>query len=318
MGVGGRVLIKSADGKAPDIAALKELLSRPDVTASTKVRIEGEIRNVEVGERAERDAAYQMDLYIGPSQNWAVIHDLRLEIGEHVAQIDHLVINRLADIWVCESKSFAEGVSINQYGEWSRWWHGKPVGMPSPIEQNRRHTHLLQSLFDSGAVPLPRRLGVIPMKPRLRSLVLVSDTARISRPRQKVDGIEQVIKAEQLTTRVQSDFDKLPDRDVSRIIGKDAMDRFARNLAALHRPATVDWAARFGLDGAPAGRFTQMPAPIAATPPSAAPVTRKPWLVKYDGPCASCGKTLPKGTPAVWDNLARKMFCLDCRPPEAT
>ena len=310
------MLIKSADGKAQELAALKELLDRPDATPSTRMRIETEIRNIEAGARAERDAAYLMDLYFGPSQNYAVIHDLRFEVGEHAAQIDHLVINRLADVWVCESKAFAEGLSINRYGEWSRWWHGKQIGMPSPIEQNRRHIHLLEGLLDSGAVPLPRRLGFVTMKPRLRSLVLISNAARISRPGQKVDGIEQVIKAEQLKTRVMDEFDKLPARDLSRVIGKDQLERFARSLAALHRPATVDWAARFGLTGVWSGQALEEQPPVPAAVRPAEVTGRKPWLVKYEGPCASCGTTLQKGSPAVWDNAARKMFCLECRPPQ--
>lgn len=34
--------------------------------------------------------------------------------------------------------------------------------------------------------------------------------------------------------------------------------------------------------------------------------------MKYDGPCSRCGTVLRAGTPAVWDNRARKMLCLSC------
>src|SRR4051812_26549856 len=189
------------------------------------------------GERAERDAAYQIEFYFGRSENWATIHDLRIEVDGLAAQIDHLIINRLAEVWVCESKSFAEGVSINEHGEWSRWWQGRQHGMASPIEQNRRHIHLLERVFDAGLAPLPRRLGLVSMKPRLRSLVLVSNEARISRPRRKVDGLDEVIKAEQLKTRLLEALEKAPTRDLARAIGKDGLEQYARGLAALHRPA---------------------------------------------------------------------------------
>jgi hypothetical protein len=237
---------------------------------------------------------------------------LRIEVDGLGAQIDHLIINRMAEVWVCESKSFAEGVSINDHGEWSRWWQGRQTGMPSPIEQNRRHIHLLQRAFDQGLAPLPRRLGLLPMKPRLRSLVLVSNDARISRPKRTVDGIEDVIKAEQLKARLIDEFDRLPPHDLARAIGKEGLEQFARGLAALHRPNSFDWLARFGLPAEPAAS----PVPVAASAPkplTAAPA-RRPWLVKYDGPCSTCGRVLTKGTPAVWDNAKRKMFCLDCRP----
>jgi Nuclease-related domain len=304
------MLIKGADSRQPDILALERLLDRADVPGATRKRIEAEIRQIQAGERAERDAAYQVELYFGPSENWATIHDLRIDVGGLTAQIDHLVINRLADVWVCESKSFAEGVSITEYGEWSRWRHGRQEGMPSPIEQNRRHIHLLERAFDEGLAPLPRRLGLAPMKPRIHSLVLVSDNAQIKRPRKKIDGLDQVIKAEQLKTRLFDAFDATPTRDIARVIGKEGLRQFAEGLAALHRPAAFDWAARYGLPATP----LQPSAPAATTVPTSterAPSPR-PWLVKFDGPCTRCGKTLPKGTPASWDRRQRKMLCLDC------
>lgn len=36
------------------------------------------------------------------------------------------------------------------------------------------------------------------------------------------------------------------------------------------------------------------------------------WLVKYDGPCARCGRTLARGAPGVWDRAARTMDCVEC------
>lgn len=316
------MLIKPADGHQADILQLERLLDRPGLPTATRGRIEAEIRQTQAGQKGERDAAYQIELYFGRSENWASIHDLRIEVGGLVAQIDHILINRLAEIWVCESKSFAEGVSINEYGEWSRWWHGRQEGMPSPIEQNHRHIHVLETAFDDGLVPLPRRLGLAPMKPRLRSLVLVSDNARISRPKRNVDGVDQVIKAEQLKTRLFDAFDANPPSALLRVIGKEQLEKFARSLAALHRPVSFDWAARYGLPA----EVATAPVPVApptpidppaleALPPTPASIPspgRRPWLAKFDGPCASCGVVLAKGTPAVWDNARRKMYCLAC------
>jgi hypothetical protein len=299
--------IKAAESRQSHTIALERLLDGREVPTATRKRIEAEVRQIQAGERAERDAAYQIELYFGRSENWATIHDLRIEVDGLVAQIDHLLINRLAEIWVCESKSFSEGVSINDQGEWSRWWHGRPEGMPSPIEQNRRHIHLLRRAFDGGLAPLPRRLGLAPMKPRLRSLVLVSDNAQITRPKRKVDGLDQVIKAEQLKTRLYDAFDKTSDWDMLRVIGKEGLEKFARGLAALNRPHAFDWAARFGL---PAEAMSPpLPTSGGRTDPPMAP---KGWRVKYDGQCVTCGRVLLKGTVAVWNNAQRKMFCLDC------
>jgi hypothetical protein len=305
--------VKTADGHSSDVRALETLLDRADVPPATRKRIEAEIRQMRAGEQGERDAAYEIELWFGKSRNWATIHDLRFEVDGLAAQIDHLVINRLAEIWVCESKHFSEGVSVNEHGEWTRSWHGRPVGMGSPIEQNRRHVELLSRAFDSGLIRRPRRLGLVPVKPAIRSLVLVSNGARISRPKRKVDGLDEVIKAEQLKTRLFGEFDRGADWKLAGIIGKEGLEAFARDIAAIHRPITVDWAARFGLGAAP-----NSSAPSKGSTRTGAPVSpiaglsTRPWLVKYDGPCSVCGTVLIKGSPADWDKSARRMRCLDC------
>lgn len=45
------------------------------------------------------------------------MHDLRLDIEGQVAQIDHLVISSMLEVFVCESKSYTGGVTVNEHGE---------------------------------------------------------------------------------------------------------------------------------------------------------------------------------------------------------
>jgi hypothetical protein len=310
---GDPMLIKAADSRQPDIVALELLLHRSDVPGATRKRIEAEIRNIRAGEKGEQDAAYEIELWFGRGQNWATIHDLRIEVDGLVAQMDHLIINRLAEIWVCESKSFSEGVSINEHGEWTRWWNGRPEGIPSPIEQNRRHVHVLNRAFDDGLVKAPKRLGLVPIKPAIRSLVLVSNGARIGRPKRKIDGLDQVITAEQLRTRLHAEIDRTSAPRLAGMIGTQGLDALARDLAALHRPIAVDWAARFGLPPASSLGSTISASPTDSAPPNPrAPRPIRPWFVKYDGPCSRCGTTLTKGTEAIWDQSVHRMRCIEC------
>jgi hypothetical protein len=295
------VLIKRADDKQPQLDALEALRARPDISSTQRRAIDDEIRAVSAGWRGEREAAYEIEFVLGESKNFATIHDLRLEHNGNVAQIDHLVVNRLMEIWVCESKAFAEGVSINSHGEWSRYYRGRPVGMPSPVEQNRRHMLILERLFDAGAVPLPKRLGAIAIKPDLKPVVLVSNAARISRPRAKVDGIETVIKVEALRSMIERNFDDRVLRLLTRAVGRQEIDRFARDLAALHRPASFDWQARFGLQ----------PAPALVTGGDAMSPRAKV--------CASCGGPVT-GSEAFYSRLKKnqerfggKLYCRSCQ-----
>lgn len=129
--------LKSADDRQPQVDALTVLLARPDIPSPTRQRIEQEIRNIKAGQRAENDAAYQIEFYAANNPNVMTIHDLRVSCNGRVAQIDHLIITRRFEFWVCESKRFAEGVEINEHGEWSAIYGEQKRGIPSPIEQNK-------------------------------------------------------------------------------------------------------------------------------------------------------------------------------------
>lgn len=114
--------------------------------------------------------------------------------------------------------------------------------------------------------------------------------------------LECVVKVDQFRTHLlDRDFSSL---SILKLVGPDTLDAFGRQLAALHTPHRVDWAARFGLQtvAAPAS----VPAPVGAGP------ARSQWRVKYDGPCAKCHLTLTRGTPAVWRQVERRMYCLEC------
>jgi hypothetical protein len=97
-------LIKPAEEKTADHQTLQALSQRPDATADQRKRIECDGR---------------------------------------VAQIDHLLINRVLEFYVCESKRFGEGIAINDQGEFTAFYNGRACGVPSPLGQNRRHIAVL-------------------------------------------------------------------------------------------------------------------------------------------------------------------------------
>ncbi len=305
------MLIKVADDKQPQIDALSALLTRPDVDAATRKPIEQEIRTVRAGAKGERDAAYEIDFHYRNRDIYMVIHDLRIEFGGRVAQIDHLLINRVLDVWVCETKAFSEGVKINEYGEWFRYGWGRAHGMASPVEQNRRHVAVLEDVFDKGPITLPRHLARL--KPTLIPVVLVSNDARIDRPKGKaaaarVDGLETVIKVEQLVRTIERRFDE---RNVvamvSKLVSAETIERIGRELVALHVPATTDWAAKFGLSASPT-----IEQPQAAEIRSSRQQSNKPAAA-----CASCGREVSEKVAAYArehaDRFGGQVLCWDCQ-----
>jgi hypothetical protein len=302
------MLIKSADSRNGDLETLQALLLRPDVAGDKKREIEREIRTLQSGLKGERDAAYEIDFHYGPSKNWAIIHDLRIEHAGRVAQIDHLLINRVLEIYVCESKRFSEGIAINDHGECSAFYNGKPVGMPSPFEQNRKHIAVLNALCDDGVVELPKRLGLT-MKPQFKSLVLVSKNARISRPKGKVEGVNDILKVDQIKTRIDRDIDtETSVLSIAKVIGSDTLEEFAKKLSAQHKPASFDWHARFGLPKYPPPAYP--PAQPEAHPEGSE--AKKSKLV-----CSACGMPVSQSVARFCGFNKRrfggKVFCMTCQ-----
>ncbi|MBX9792781.1 MAG: NERD domain-containing protein [Burkholderiaceae bacterium] len=258
------MLIKAASERSQDIETLQALLATPGITASTRALIDKEIRNIRTGAKGEAEAAYEIEFHHKASRNWAVIHDLRIEHQGRVAQIDHLLINRWLEIWVCESKHFSEGVAINEQGEFTGFVAGRPYGVPSPLEQNRKHVAVLQAVLGSSIVQLPTRLGLT-LKPAIQSVILVSKGARISRPKTKLDGIDRVIKSDQLRDlierRIVEESAASSLLSMGRFISAETLEDLAKQIAGLHRPITFDWAGKFGLKGQGAAQV-----PVAQPP----------------------------------------------------
>ena len=305
------MLIKEADSRQSDLDELNALLALPHVNADTKQQIRQEIRNIQSGIKGETDAAFQINFHYENSHKWAVIHDLRLEFEGHAAQIDHLLINRFLEIYVCESKRFAEGIGFNEHGEFYRYSQGKPYAIESPIEQNNRHILLLKRLFNSGEIDLPTRLG-FRMKPSLHSLILIANTSAIRRPKnsKKVDGMDRIIKVEQLVKRRDQDLKEEnflhTFSSVNKLISTETLQSFAENLADLHTPKRKNWKARFGIEERPSEKEAD---PLSSTV-SGTPQTKRLF-------CADCKTTVSPNVAAFcWNNKGRfhgRVYCFDCQ-----
>lgn len=312
------MIIKHSQGRSEDLAELNDLLNLPHLNAQTKKQIDQQIRQIRSGLKGEAEAAYQINFDYTDTPNWAVIHDLRLEHNGHAAQIDHLLINRLMEIYVCESKHFGEGVSVNEHGEFSAFYQGRAYGIPSPLEQNNRHIRFLEKFFDSDDIKLPMRLG-LKIKPRMYSLILIANSARISRPKntQKPAGLDRIIKNEQLRKRINQDADEInlgAIAGIAKMISAQTLQTFAETLAQRHRPLKTDWKARFGITDPvrpAAQQAAPDPDPAAATETEPAPPAADKLF------CAACKKTV---TPAVAQycrqNKTRfqgRVYCFNCQ-----
>lgn len=229
------MLIKEADDLSAQLEALEQLAKGKGPKARQAAE---DLRRRKAGVRGERNSAYLIGFEYERSPNWAVIHDLRLEHGGRVAQIDHVLINRWMDVYVLETKQVHAGIKITEEGEFLRWnkYRRTYEGMASPLEQNERHIQVLKEVM--AGIELPTRLGVrIP--PVFQSFVLIAPDARIDRPR-KFDT-SRVIKADQLKKAIWRDIDNENGligivRFAAKIVSSETVEFVARQLAELHQP----------------------------------------------------------------------------------
>jgi len=308
------MLIKSADDKESQIAILQKLLSHERVPAEKRQLIERELRNLSTGIATERQAAFEIDFYAEPSKNLFVIHDLRLEIGGRVAQIDHVLMNRAFEVFVLETKTFSTGLSINDRGEFSTLYEGREVGIPSPVEQNARHISVLKDAFKE--IGLPKRLGIT-LQPSFHSVVLVSPKAIINRPK-LADLDASILKNDQFFSWYNKKMDALTLKDtlgMFKICSSETVRNLGEKLLSLHRPSRVDYVKKFGLEAALLSRETAEPVhvdrKISAVP---APEKNK---VEAQYFCASCKVSIAAVVAKYcWNNKARfsgKAFCRVCQ-----
>ena len=272
------MILKSADDKSAQIAALESLLA---TAGPLKSRIEQELRNLRAGIKAERDAAYLIDFDLKDSTKTAVIHDLRIEVNGRVAQIDHLLIHRTLNIFVLETKHFHAGLKITDTGEFLRWnqFKGCFEGMPSPLAQNERHITVLKDLISR--MDMPTRLG-IRLAPDLQSVVLVDAHARIDRP--KGFDTSNVIKADMLLPHIEKVIDAQNVLgSLAKFVGWDTVEEIGRNLVAMHRPVTFDYAARFRI-AEPSVAESYAPPAVTAPATTTSPADASPT-------CRACGST---------------------------
>ena len=259
------MILKETDAKSVHLAELASLLANPRVPPDKQALIERELKFMRAGMKGESESAYDIDFYSGAHKNRIVIHDLRLEHKGRVAQIDHLILNRLLEVYVLETKHFSEGVSINEQGEFSIWFGGKPRGIPSPLEQNDRHIEVLKDVFKT--IQMPTRMG-FRLQPNFESLVLVSKNARIGRP--KTFKTDRVLKSDQLQKWIEKNLESGSPLSIAKIVSLETLTEIGRQLVALHKPLVPDYKAKFGITEemlrpvAPAPVVVQAPVPAPA------------------------------------------------------
>ncbi|SME94985.1 nuclease-related domain-containing protein [Pseudogulbenkiania subflava] len=98
------------------------------------------------GDAAEREMAFYLKRYFSDDPDVFVLHDIRIEFNDDVAQMDHLVIHA-AGMTIVETKSVAGRVQMKEDGQWLRWYGDRSSGMASPLIQAKLQMELLRKFL---------------------------------------------------------------------------------------------------------------------------------------------------------------------------
>ena len=284
------MLIKSADDKSKRLALLEDLQRSPLLDRRQQDWLRDEVHRTKRGIAGERDAAHYLDSYLKDDPHRALMHDLRFSVDGDVVQIDHLIITRAMFVYLLETKNFNGNLRINELGEFSVEYSGERVfGIPSPIEQSRRHEGPLRKLFD--ALGIQGRNGGAA---QVHHCVLVHPRSIIHRPSAKKLDTSDVIKADQFRAwherfQEQAGVGAVLG-SILNIRGADTIKDFAQTLVRQHRPADL-----LALPD-----FMRPRTPVE--PASVAPPRSTPFAAKLND----------SGTRSSQAAASRKLICANC------
>lgn len=294
------MIIKPLENENTDIEILTQLLSHPDASGQTQKDISLQIKKIKAGIKGEKEAAYELDFYFGKLKNWAVIHNLRLDFDGLQAQIDHVLINRFLEIYLIESKHYANGIAVNEHGEFVAFYGNKSVGIASPIEQGNKHKIVLEHCIKNNLFALPKRLGMS-IKPSIKNFVLISKNARIQRHKNSEAETSNIIKADQFYTHVQKSMDSESFTQavhlLSKTISRQTLKEVAQSIAHSHTPIAFDWHTRFNLEKNISKNERKKKSPTYCQQCGVEVDNKVRWYCIYNK-----------------DKYANKIYCRDCQP----
>jgi hypothetical protein len=157
---------------------------------------EADDRFGKAGRQAEEQMAHYLRRAFGEEPNVLVFNGIRLQVNDDAAQIDHLILHPYGLI-IVESKSVTTRLTVNDRGEWIRWFNGSSRGMASPVRQAERQRDFLRSYLKRDGSPVATKELALNVR------VAISDAGIIDRPKgTEPDELDCVYKADQIPEEI--------------------------------------------------------------------------------------------------------------------
>lgn len=218
------------------LTALNELLIRVNEDEK-KDNIERDIKFLKYGIDGENNVYFELKNSFLPI---LCLHDVRLEYGDYVAQLDFVVISNKFTC-ILETKKLSGNISIDSDGNFVRAMknrYGKEYkeGIYSPVTQNTRHIDILKHV-------LSKELKINNMP--ILSLVVMANPKTIIKKYKCPAEIERtLIKYDQIKTTLEKyQNDKANQYDLA----EKGMYDIANLLVKLNTPIEIDFVGKYQL-----------------------------------------------------------------------
>ena len=196
----GTVVMKEDSSALRRIEELEQLLDK--APASTKLRIESDLRALKAGVVGEKRIMYELK---NSHLDMVVLQDLFLEHNGLTAQIDFLVLTQRRN-FIIECKNLYGNIEINRRGDFIRTFDGKKrEGIYSPVTQVRRHANLIHAMKRDSRDFLTNLLVDGNFDDLYRCLVVLANPKSILDDRFASQSIKRmVVKADSLVATIKA------------------------------------------------------------------------------------------------------------------
>lgn len=324
------MLLKSADDKTKRVALLEDLQRSQLIDQRQRKWLREQLLMLRTGIRGEQESAHYLDNYFKDREHNVLLHDLRFVVDDDVVQIDHLVLTRGSRMYLLETKNYACNLVINEQGEFTAEYERDRFGIPSPIEQSRRHERVLGKLLERLDI-----VGRTQKLPDFHHVVLLHPKATIERPPAKVFDTSNVIKADQFPTWHKQFVES---RGIGTVLlsglnmrALDTIKEWGEKLVRQHRPADLLTLPDFMRPKEPRERASVASNSVSGTTPSNTPLKgaagRQPEAATVNAPkdepqrrliCAKCAAKISFAEGKFcWNNAARFGGVAYCREHQA-
>ena len=141
-------------------------------------------------------ACAHIDSYFSDCDEWAVIHDLRIQHDSHILQINHLLVSASFDFYIIDSRYSKCALKVDASGKcWARS-DGHSAVIASPLDKLCRDTRALIHIIKSTGI-LPRFLGLTPSI-SVHGFILTNPSLKTEKPASSLLDTSAVISSDML------------------------------------------------------------------------------------------------------------------------